>query len=150
MLPYNYGDANGAWTDPDGTNGYNMRAGVTTFFGMRKTYDYFKLNHNRLSYNNSNGTVDAYSEILGGLWNTVDNAKWDPIYNAMFFGAGATGAATDDINSIDIVGHEFTHGVVQYSAGLVYQGESGALNESFADIFGECIEFLFTWHDGLD
>ncbi|HNR19502.1 MAG TPA: M4 family metallopeptidase [Bacteroidia bacterium] len=154
ILPYNYGDANGAWTDPDGTNGYNMRAGVTTFFGMRKTYDYFKLNHNRLSYNNSNGTVDAYSEILGGLWNTVDNAKWDPIYNAMFFGAGATGAATDDINSIDIVGHEFTHGVVQYSAGLVYQGESGALNESFADIFGECIEFysvgMMDWINGLE
>ena len=42
--------------------------------------------------------------------------------------------------SLDIVGHEVSHGVTQSSAGLIYQNESGALNESFSDIFGEMIE----------
>ena len=45
-----------------------------------------------------------------------------------------------NLSTIDIMGHEYTHGVVRASANLVYQGESGALNESFADIFGVAIE----------
>jgi len=42
---------------------------------------------------------------------------------------------------LDVVGHEITHGVTQYSANLRYLGESGALNESFSDIFGNEVEF---------
>ena len=42
--------------------------------------------------------------------------------------------------SLDIVGHEITHGVTEYTANLVYSYQSGALNESFSDIFGESIE----------
>jgi Zn-dependent metalloprotease len=38
--------------------------------------------------------------------------------------------------SLDVIGHELTHGVVQYEAGLIYLGESRALNKSFADAFG--------------
>ncbi len=45
------------------------------------------------------------------------------------------GVVTDDI-----VGHEFTHAVTEYSAGLIYQNQSGALNESMSDIFGELID----------
>jgi hypothetical protein len=42
--------------------------------------------------------------------------------------------------SLDVVGHEFTHGITWYEAALIYQGESGALNESFSDIFGVMVE----------
>ena len=45
-----------------------------------------------------------------------------------------------NLSTLDIMGHEYTHGVVRASSNLVYQGESGALNESFADIFGVAIE----------
>jgi Zn-dependent metalloprotease len=38
--------------------------------------------------------------------------------------------------SLSVIGHELSHGVVQYSGGLVYQDQAGALNESFADVFG--------------
>jgi Zn-dependent metalloprotease len=41
--------------------------------------------------------------------------------------------------SLDVIGHELTHGVIQFSAGLIYQGQSGALNESFADVFGSLV-----------
>ena len=43
-------------------------------------------------------------------------------------------------SSLDVIGHELTHGVVEHSANLVYQAESGALNESFADVFGSLVK----------
>src|SRR5262249_8928311 len=42
----------------------------------------------------------------------------------------------------DVVGHELTHGVTQYSANLIYQNQSGQLNESFSDVFGELIDLF--------
>ena len=64
----------------------------------------------------------------------------------MTFGDGANAPLT----SIDVVSHEFTHGVTEFSAGLIYANESGALNESFSDIFGKAVEYeadplLFSW-----
>jgi thermolysin len=45
--------------------------------------------------------------------------------------------------ALDIVAHELTHGVTDYSSGLIYQGQSGALNEAFSDIMGAAVEFMF-------
>lgn len=141
IIPYNYGNATTSWVDPDGTNGYNQRAGVTTYWGLNKAYDYYKTKHSRNSYNNSNGTLGAYSEITGGLWlSSAENASWNSVTHHMSFGAGGTNSPLDDWNSLNTVGHEMTHGVVQFSSGLNYTGQSGALNESFADIFGEMIQ----------
>lgn len=60
-------------------------------------------------------------------------------------GEGDTGV----IAGIDVLGHELTHGVVQYTAGLEYQGESGALNESMSDIFGTLVK-VFSKDTSLD
>ena len=60
----------------------------------------------------------------------------------MTYGDG--NASWNPLVSLDIVGHEVSHGVTEYSAGLVYSYESGALNESFSDIFGEAIENFAT------
>src|SRR4029434_9865759 len=49
------------------------------------------------------------------------------------------------VTSDDVVGHEFTHGVTEFSAGLVYQNQSGQMNEAFCDVFGELID-RFTPH----
>ncbi|MBC7774234.1 MAG: M4 family metallopeptidase [Phycisphaerae bacterium] len=58
------------------------------------------------------------------------------------------------LTTLEVVGHEFTHGVVDFSSNLVYSGESGAINESLADIFGKLLERKsdpanFTWAVGL-
>lgn len=45
--------------------------------------------------------------------------------------------------AIDVVGHELTHGVTQFTSDLIYQNESGALNEAFSDMMGTSIEFFF-------
>ena len=79
----------------------------------------------------------------------ADNAAWDG--SAMTIGYGA--ADMGDPGALDVIGHEITHAVtnarVGPGEGLTYQGESGALNESFSDVLGACIEFH--WQpDGRD
>ena len=56
----------------------------------------------------------------------------------MAFGDGSN---NNPLVELDVVGHELTHGVTQYEANLQYYYESGALNESFSDIFGKAVEF---------
>jgi len=70
--------------------------------------------------------------------NKYDNAFWDG--QQMVYGDGdgkIFGSFTQDI---DVIGHELTHGVVQYESNLIYQDQSGALNESLADVFGIMIK----------
>ena len=67
----------------------------------------------------------------------LDNAYWNG--KAMFYGNGAT-SFKPLAGAIDVAGHEMTHGVVQSTANLEYQGESGAINESIADIFGSMMD----------
>jgi bacillolysin len=51
------------------------------------------------------------------------------------------GTILSPLVSTDVVGHEITHGITQYTANLTYSYEPGALNESFSDIFGTVVEF---------
>ncbi|MFE0457648.1 M4 family metallopeptidase [Kitasatospora sp. NPDC058965] len=67
-----------------------------------------------------------------------DNAFWDG--HRMVFGDGDRVVFRDFTGCIDVIGHELTHGVVQYSAALAYRGQSGALNESLADVFGSLVK----------
>lgn len=141
LIPYSYGDADGSWTDPDGTGGYNQKAGVTTYWNLHQAYNYYKIYHSRQSFDNANTQLDAFSEVSGGLFiASPNNANYSSIYHTMHFGSGSTSSPSDDWNTLDIVGHELTHGMHQWSIGWNYAGEPGALDESFADIFGECIE----------
>jgi bacillolysin len=68
---------------------------------------------------------------------SMGNAFWNG--QAMFYGNG-DGAFQPLARGLDVAGHEMTHGVVQSTANLDYEGESGALNESFADVFGSMID----------
>jgi Zn-dependent metalloprotease len=67
-----------------------------------------------------------------------DNAFWNG--NQMVYGDGDGRLFNRFTIAVDVIGHELTHGVVQYEAGLEYRGESGALNESFADVFGSLVK----------
>ena len=63
-----------------------------------------------------------------------DNAFWDG--TRMVFGDGDGVVFLGFTRSLDVIGHELAHGVTQYTSGLNYQGQSGALNESVSDVFG--------------
>ena len=66
-----------------------------------------------------------------------DNAFWDG--RQMVYGDGDGVIFTRFTKSVDVVAHELTHGVVQFTSGLEYYAESGALNEHFADVFGSLV-----------
>jgi Zn-dependent metalloprotease len=98
-------------------------------------------------------TRDFYREVLGrdsidnagttliGNVNfgvEYDNAFWDG--ERMVFGNGDNKIFKDFTNDVDVPGHELTHGVTQYTAGLEYEDQPGALNEAFSDIFGSCVD----------
>jgi len=84
-----------------------------------------------------NSIDNAGMPILGLVHfaTNYDNAFWDG-QGHMFFGDGDGQLFTRLTASFDVIGHELTHGVTQYEANLVYQGQSGALNESISDVFG--------------
>jgi Zn-dependent metalloprotease len=95
---------------------------------------YYSSVHDRNSYDNSGAKATANVHVSLG----TDNAYWDPGSRQFYFYPGNEFA---ELTVLDVCGHEFTHAVTEYSVNLVYQNESGALNESFSDIFGACIEF---------
>lgn len=124
----------------------NSKPAVEVHWGMIHTYDYYKNIHNRLSFDDNNHSIHNYYDA-GNFLGTDENAGafdemlGNNLYNGMFYGNG--GNTMHPIVALDVAGHEFTHMVVNRNGngGLDYQGESGALNESFADIFGTAIEF---------
>lgn len=104
-------------------------------WGAQKVYDYWKLVRNRNSYNNTNGPLNSYVDY-GKNYN---NAFWSG--SAMFYGNGSgRSSGLDPLVSLDICGHEIGHGVCQSTAGLIYNRESGAMNEGFSDIWAAVIE----------
>ncbi|MFQ5446023.1 MAG: M4 family metallopeptidase [Saprospiraceae bacterium] len=130
----------------DGDNAWTDMSAVQTFFGLRQAWQYYLTQHGRDSYNNAGADINGYNQAgfinsNGNLY--WSNASWSPGQQVWRFGDNNSGIAGDDWNTVDIVGHEFTHAVTTFSANLNYLGESGALNESFSDIFGEMVE-LYT------
>jgi len=105
--------------------------GVSALFGTSETYDYYLERHERNSLDDQGGQILAAVRL--GL--NFENAFFNPGLQMMFFGDAQPFAG-----ALDVVAHELTHGVINNSADLVYQNQSGALNESFADIFGEMVE----------
>ena len=102
-------------------------------WGAEMTYDYFLEEHGRNSIDNTGFQLNSYVHFGVDFF----NAFWDG--SRMTYGDGNGGSITP-LTSIDIAGHEVTHGLTTFSAGLIYYAESGALNESFSDIFGTAIE----------
>lgn len=124
-------------------DGQDKIAGVQVFWALRQAQRYYSLEHSRDSYDDAGATIEGQIKALYNTNGVLNggNANWSPSLEVFRFGYGNSSATNlDDYISLDIVSHEFTHAVTQYTAGLVYAGEPGALNESFSDIFGEVIE----------
>jgi Zn-dependent metalloprotease/subtilisin-like proprotein convertase family protein len=127
----NFTDADNVWGD--GTNTNRQSAGVDAHLGAATTFDYFKFVHGRNGIFGNGAGVP--SRVHYG--NAYVNAFWDGAQ--MTYGDGANNAKP--LVSLDVAGHEMSHGVTEALAGLVYSGESGGLNEATSDIFGNMVEF---------
>ena len=102
-------------------------------WGAEMTYDYFWQIHNRNSIDGNGFTLKSYMH-----YNTnYNNAFWDG--QRMTYGDG-NGTTFTPLTAIDITAHEIAHGLTSNTSNLVYSNESGALNESFSDIFGVSVE----------
>ncbi len=135
-----YTDTNDVW---DATA---QRAGVDAHYGARWTYDYFLNVHGRNGINGSGGPGTTTAAANSGVslitsrvhfGSNYNNAFW--YQNKMTYGDG-NGTTFSPLTTLDIAGHEMTHGITQYSANLTYANESGALNESMSDVFGAMVE----------
>jgi bacillolysin len=97
-------------------------------------FNYFSTNFGRNSYDNLGGALNFHVRACpAGYTCPMENAFWDPQNNRMLIGQGF-GAADD------VIAHELTHGLIQNEANLFYYMQSGALNEAYADIFGEVVD----------
>ncbi|MGK4567983.1 M4 family metallopeptidase [Flavobacterium sp. 3HN19-14] len=125
------------------SNWSTVNPALDVHWGMEKTYEFYKTTLNRDSFDNAGSTIKNFVDGTMQIANTQNNAfALPPPYSSMVYGLG-DGNFLCPVVGLDVEGHEYTHMVVDFNGngGLEYVGESGALNESFADIFGTCVEF---------
>jgi Zn-dependent metalloprotease len=134
---------NHTWADANGNGGsytiaMEKNPAVDVHWGMEKTHDFYSTIMNRNSYDNNGSIIRNY--VNAGPANNA--GAYPAPYNFMMYGMG-DGVSRGPFVVLDVIGHEFTHMVTEHNGngGLIYEGESGALNESFSDIFGTSIEF---------
>ena len=128
----NWGDGQqyngGSTTDANG-----QTAAVNALWGLMNTYD---TNKNVLGWHSLDGNNTA-TYIAVHVDRDYDNAFYDDSCKCMYIGDGSFFYS---LGSIDVIGHEMSHGVTASTADLVYAGESGGLNESNSDIGGDMVE----------
>jgi len=128
-------------TDADNIWGNNATsdtasAAADAQYGTAVTWDYYKNVHGRTGIAN-NGT-GAYNRVHYS--SRYNNAYWSDSCFCMTYGDG-DGTTFRPLVALDVAGHEMTHGVTSRTAGLIYSGESGGLNEATSDIMGTMVEF---------
>lgn len=122
-------DEDNNWDDLFNEN--HDEAAIDIHWGMQKTVDYYSEKFNRNSVDGQGMTVFG----LAHYGENVSNASWTGGWAQFGDGNGTPYVG------LGITAHELTHAVTQFTANLTYSGESGALNESFSDIFGVSVEF---------
>ncbi|MET8976017.1 M4 family metallopeptidase [Streptomyces sp. NPDC004539] len=127
-------DADNHWGT--GTTASRATAAVDAQYGTDVTWDYYKNVHGRNGIGNDG--VGSYNRVHYG--NGYNNAFWDDSCFCMTYGDG-DGTQLGPLVSLDVAGHEMSHGVTSKTANLTYSGESGGLNEATSDIFGTLVEF---------
>ncbi|MFF3024293.1 M4 family metallopeptidase [Gottfriedia sp. NPDC057948] len=116
-------------------NSTSEAAAVDAHYYAGKTYDYYKTVFGRNSFDGNGAALKStvhYSR-------SYNNAFWNG--SQMVYGDGDGTTFTYLSGGLDVVAHELTHAVTERSSNLIYQNESGALNEAISDIFGTVIEF---------
>lgn len=111
-----------------------QRAGVDAHFYANKVYDYYLNNFDRDSYDNNGAKIQS----IVNYGKDYNNAAWTGQF--MIYGDGDGEQFAPFSGSKDVVAHELTHAVTEKTAQLTYQDQSGALNESFSDVFGYFVD----------
>ncbi len=137
-------DEDNYWDYTDTEHGTSA---IDVHWGTQKFWDMLVNKLNWEGLDNNGKSMNPIVEILGG--SDFVNAQWNG-ENAVF---GNGDCHHNPLTSLDVVGHEFTHGIIEETAGLIPFSESGAINESICDVLGKCLEYYedpdnFTWYLG--
>ena len=141
------GGTQSRYTDTDDVwDSTTQRAGVDAHYGAAKTFDYYQTVHGRNGINGSGGPGTTTAAVNSGISLIVSRVHFGSNYNNAFWNGSVmtygdgNGTSFSPLVTLDIAGHEMTHGVTQFTANLTYSNESGALNESMSDVFGAMVE----------
>lgn len=139
-------DVNNIWTLPEhkrsqteggAAEAENDDIAWDAHWGTEVVYDYWKKIHNRNSYDGNNAKIKSFIHY----GSAYDNAFWNG--SSMTYGDGSgdsLGGGFKPLTSLDVCGHEIGHGVCEFTSNLVYESESGAMNEAFSDIWAAAVE----------
>jgi Zn-dependent metalloprotease len=149
-LAVDFSDNDNDWTTAENSTNYDDAA-LDAQYAMQVISDYWKNVHNRNSWDDMGGEMKSFVHVRSSSSpaSGYDNAFWDG--SAMYYGDGtyyatngsgtvANAAGLKPLTSLDVSAHELGHAVCQSTANLVYQRESGAMNEGFSDIWAACVE----------
>lgn len=129
----NYLDADNNWTAGEYHNNDKDDAALDAHWGLMKTYDYFNSTYARDSYDDDGGTV----WILMNHGDLTNNSEW----NQGFLNIGeADGINWDPTTCVEIIAHEFAHGILETEVDLDYEKISGAIIEGLSNIWGAVVE----------
>ena len=134
-LNYDMTTFRNATTTWDFTNGNQAEVALDAHFATERFYDMML---QRLDWDGLDGNGLSMNPIANA--GDFVNAYWDG-QNAWF---GNGDCHRGPLTTLEVVGHEFMHGITDYTSYLIYNGESGAINESMSDIFGKALEYYIT------
>ena len=118
-------------------NTWSDATSVSAHYHAGEVFQYFYDVHGRESVDGSGGNMISVIHVTGDNGQPMDNAYWNGRY--VSWGDGNL-YFTPLAGALDVCAHEFTHGLIDYTVQLEYQFQSGALNESFADVGGVLVD----------
>lgn len=141
-------DDDNYWSSLEYDNANKDNGALDAQWGAMMTYDYFFYVHKRKGFCNTGRLLTLYVHywVMDENWDDVpvDNAFWTSYTNSQGHGkyciVFGDGKLCDIFTAIDIVAHEFGHGVEEFSVNMKPCGESGPLREGFSDIWGACVK----------
>lgn len=131
-----FGDNQKVYQVTSGSNSDWTPTAVSAHYNAGVAYEYYRTTFNRNALNGSGGTMISLINVTDDDGKGLDNAYWNG--KIMAYGNGKL--LKPLAGGLDVAGHEMTHGVIQNTANLQYKSQSGAINESMADVFGAMID----------
>lgn len=109
---------------------------IDAHWGTSRVYDYWKNEHGRISFDGAGEDIISFLNYSVGY----NNAGWTGYFMIYGNGTGMFNSGMEPLVALDVCAHELGHAVCQYTADLVYAGQSGAMNEGLSDIWGAVVE----------
>ena len=139
-----YGSGEYVISSSDTNSGWKDRE-LLAMYNIGRVYDYYA-DHGLYSVDGSGIPLAILSGVCNADGSAIDNAFFNGFWDG--FGVFAISDINDNVECLDIMGHEFTHGITSYTmGGSAYVNDLGAINEAYSDIMGNLCELTYSIND---